>query len=678
MAKVVVGVEVKAEGLDKAGQSVGSFKKQLREATADLVNMSEKFGVASKEAQNAAMKVAGLKDAIGDAKALAETFNPDKKFVALGGAIQGVTAGFSAFSGAMGLVGIKSEETEKLLLQVQSAMALQQGLSGIAGAMDSFKMLGNTIKGSVVKAFSTLKGAIIGTGIGALVIGIGLLIANFDAVKKAVLNFIPGLAKVGELVSNIVDWFTDLIGVTSEAQRAQEKYIKSVEKGIQRQQDLLDSDAGKYDDYTKKKIQAKIDYNKKVVELDKDETRSAAEKSELLKRYAEKLNAEILQADKDRNKKQEDNQKEADNKAKASQDKRIADNAEANKKKDEQNEKEKEGVKSLFADKLAGLRAEDDAERQSFENKQELSEQERQLLIDNQEKLLQKKVELAELALLKDPNNIDKRIAKINADTELELFAIKDADEKKKILAINAANEIKQVKKDAAVKEKEELAQQAELDLLNDPNNIDLKIAKINADLEKELVALEEGDIRRKLLAKKGADEISNLKKDAAATDLALQKSSLQQQLDAYGAAAGALSNLVGRETAAGKAFAIAEATINVFKAGLQVFAKSAPGPPPVSLGIKIASMVAAIATGIVTVKKIVSTKVPGSGGGGSAPSMPSMPAAPLIPQGQTTRLDQESINAVGSAANRSYVLETDVSSNQERIRRLNRASRIN
>ena len=90
--KTVVGAELKVEGLDKAGQSVGSFKKQMKEAQQEVINTADKFGLLSKEATAAAKKVAELKDKIGDAKALADTFNPDKKFVALGGAIQGVTA----------------------------------------------------------------------------------------------------------------------------------------------------------------------------------------------------------------------------------------------------------------------------------------------------------------------------------------------------------------------------------------------------------------------------------------------------------------------------------------------------------------------------------------------------------------------------------------------------------
>ena len=195
--KTTVAVEFKTEGLDAAGQSVGSFKAQLREAQGELVAMADKFGLASSQAQAAAMKVAGLKDSIGDAKALADTFNPDKKFVALGGAVQGVVAGFSAYSGAMGLLGVESKETEKLLLRVQSAMAIQQGLSGIAGAVDSFKLLGTTIVQKVVTAFSTLRGAIISTGIGALVVGLGILIANFDKVKTAL-----GFATVAQKAYN--------------------------------------------------------------------------------------------------------------------------------------------------------------------------------------------------------------------------------------------------------------------------------------------------------------------------------------------------------------------------------------------------------------------------------------------------------------------------------------------
>ena len=166
--KKVIELEVKT--------NAQSLKAQLKEAQQEVQTLSEKFGITSKEATEAAKKAAQLKDAIGDAKALTDAFNPDAKFNALSTSISGVLNGFQAFEGALGLVGVEGEAVQKTLLKVQSAMALSEGINGIMAAKDSFVNLGNVIKTSLVSAFSSLKAAIITTGIGALVIAIGLLL----------------------------------------------------------------------------------------------------------------------------------------------------------------------------------------------------------------------------------------------------------------------------------------------------------------------------------------------------------------------------------------------------------------------------------------------------------------------------------------------------------------------
>ena len=135
MAEEIVGVKVKVDASD-VGKSVGSLKQQLREAQNEVNTLSEKFGATSKEAINAAKKAAQLKDAIGDAKALTDAYNPDAKFKAFGAALQGVVGGFSAVQGAIGLFGVESKEVEQTLLKVQSAMALSQGLDSILEAKD--------------------------------------------------------------------------------------------------------------------------------------------------------------------------------------------------------------------------------------------------------------------------------------------------------------------------------------------------------------------------------------------------------------------------------------------------------------------------------------------------------------------------------------------------------------
>lgn len=166
--------------------NLGSLKSQLREAQQQVALMSEKFGVTSVEAANAAKKAAELKDKIADAKALTDAFNPDAKFNALSSSIGGVLNGFQAYQGALGLVGVESKDLEKQLLAVQSAMALSQSLQGLGEARDSFKQLAAVVKTSVVNAFSSLKSALISTGVGALVIAIGVLISNFDKLKNSI------------------------------------------------------------------------------------------------------------------------------------------------------------------------------------------------------------------------------------------------------------------------------------------------------------------------------------------------------------------------------------------------------------------------------------------------------------------------------------------------------------
>lgn len=222
MADIVIGARIEADS-SGANQSVQSFRTQLRDATEDLVQMNQKFGSTSAEAQAAAKRVAELRDAMGDAKLLADTFNPDKKFVAFGQAVSGVAAGFAGLQGAMGLFGVESQEVEKTLLKVQSAMALSEGISGVFGSIDAFKLMATTIKTQVVTAFSTLRGAIIATGIGALAVAIGLVVANFDKVKQAVLNLFPGLGKLASFIGGLVQDFTDFVGITSESARQLEQ-----------------------------------------------------------------------------------------------------------------------------------------------------------------------------------------------------------------------------------------------------------------------------------------------------------------------------------------------------------------------------------------------------------------------------------------------------------------------
>ena len=166
----------------EVNSNLGNLRQQLKQAQIEVQTLSEKFGATSDQAREAAKRAAELKDRIGDAKALTDSFNPDAKFKGLGQALTGVAGGFAAVQGAMALVGNQSEEVEKTLLKVQSAMALAAGIDQLTEAKDAFVNLGKT----AVKAFESIKGAIGATGIGLLVVALGVIYAYWDDISKAV------------------------------------------------------------------------------------------------------------------------------------------------------------------------------------------------------------------------------------------------------------------------------------------------------------------------------------------------------------------------------------------------------------------------------------------------------------------------------------------------------------
>lgn len=144
-----------------------------------------------------------------------------------------------------------------------------------------------------------------------------------------------------------------------------------------------------------------------------------------------------------------------------------------------------------------------------------------------------------------------------------------------------------------------------------------------------------------------------------------------------------ALGAIIGEQTKAGKALGVASALINTYLGASEVIRAKSVLPEPFGTIQKIASVASIIATGIKSVKSIMSVQVPstsgGGGGGGAMPSIPSMNvSAPLMAQASTTTLNQAQVNQIGNVAARAFVVESDVSGNQERIQRLNRAARIN
>lgn len=155
------------------------------------------------------------------------------------------------------------------------------------------------------------------------------------------------------------------------------------------------------------------------------------------------------------------------------------------------------------------------------------------------------------------------------------------------------------------------------------------------------------------------------------------EKASAQAKLGIISGALGTIAEAVGQNTIAGKALSIAQATVDTY-AGANKALATYPAP----WGAIAAGTV--IAAGLLNVRKIIATKLPKPPGSNvtdtaSAPSISNTaPIAPQVPLINTrTQLDSATIQQLGSATNRAYVLESDVTNSQERIRRINRAARL-
>jgi hypothetical protein len=182
----------------------------------------------------------------------------------LGGALNGVTAGFSLAQGVMGTFGAESEQIEKALLKVQSAMAIQQGIQGFREAVPSFKAL----KTAVVSGFTGMTTAskiFMTTGVLALVGALAYLLTNVKVVTRA------------------FEDFTDWLGITDNAAKRNAKAIEDNAKRVTAANNMAMESSKKRADA----IAASYDHEIKMAEINgKNTTKLEIERSQNLSQKA--------------------------------------------------------------------------------------------------------------------------------------------------------------------------------------------------------------------------------------------------------------------------------------------------------------------------------------------------------------------------------------------------------
>lgn len=164
-----------------------------------------------------------------------------------------------------------------------------------------------------------------------------------------------------------------------------------------------------------------------------------------------------------------------------------------------------------------------------------------------------------------------------------------------------------QLQRDEAQKAKAEIDLQNKLEAYR--NNFilenELRVQQIELERQRELEAAEKTGADKALInAKYNEIEKENNK--------LLQENKLQLASDTFGN----LATIAGKESAAGKAFAVAQATIDTYKSAVSAYGAMS-GIPVVGPALGAIAAGAAVAAGLANVKKIVSTPKPKFGSGG-------------------------------------------------------------
>ena len=208
-------------GQAKEGQSL---KSKLKEIQAELAAMetgqkafdSKKFKELSKEAGT-------LKDAIGDVSARVNVLASDtQKLDAMISTATGIAGAFSVAQGAVALFGDENEDLQKALLKVQGTMAILNGLQAVQATLNKDSAFSVTVLGAAQTAYNAVVGtstglmkvfrlALAATGIGAIILLVGALVANWDKISESVMNSIKPLKEFSEKLGGLRGIFNGVL-----------------------------------------------------------------------------------------------------------------------------------------------------------------------------------------------------------------------------------------------------------------------------------------------------------------------------------------------------------------------------------------------------------------------------------------------------------------------------------
>jgi hypothetical protein len=620
--KIIFDTEV------KVGSSVGSVKSLKAELRA-VTNELGQLEVGSEAFVKAAQKAGELQDRIGDVKNTIGAFNPEAKFKALADTVGIAANAFSAVQGAMAIMGSESEDLNRIMAQTQGAIALATGLNGLLGMGDALANLRLTTYSAI-------------SGLTGMVSGIGGVGGALNALKTTLLsNPLFALGAVIVSIGVALKGFYDGLNSGVEIYKSSAKAISDLKKTYT---SLIDEI---------KDLQIENDLaNGKITQ--KDAT---------LLREKNNFKKEFLAILKDAN------EKEGEIRSQAAK---------------ERDDDSFKGTKNLL-DKLGFETATTKAANQSIENIEKQKQEniaalrQKYKLINANDIIEETKNEVTEKTNKNEKIKANqKRIDDWNKERQAGILRTEEANRE----AQKAIDDIAVFNAELQAKEDEKLAEDKRKRdasiLLSKQEQAASELEDLKGIAKDETLVAEERYSAIDELNKKGViseKEASDAKIAIAKAEKDARNAALQEGANVLNQAA----DLLGKNTAEGKALAVASATISTYLSAQKAF-ESFASIPVVGVGLGIAAASVAVAAGIANVNKILSTPVPGNNGGGGGGSNPTAPSAPRIPQsfsGSSLRPNSEVITKTNGQVQKVIVTETDITKTQDKVKGIIRKATI-
>ena len=533
--------------------------------------------------------------------------------------------------------------------------------------------------GKVSNSFKGLKGAIMATGLGALVVILGSIISYFKNTEEGSRKLAIAMEAFGLIMGKIQEFAAKLgeklVWMFTHPKEALMNFVNLIKENIiNRFEGLLEllpalgnaiSELFKGNFSSAGKIAA--DAMGKVVLGVEDITDKVVDAKDAIVEFATEVIVETKKAIAVATKLVDQFRAIRD-----AQQELIVENAMLNKELETQ-QKIAEDTTRSYDERKAALEKVGEAQVKLAENlaKQAKLEENNLRLQIRQEANYEKREEL-------ETSLAEATASRIEAETALETRRL---DAKK----ITAELELEEVERKKSINEM--LAQL-------DADKLDNEWEKAYAELDIQRQAAEEeinllkGTEEQKQKVKEAfAKKKEKLDKQKLKFENDLAKASKDQQINMAGQTFGAIANLLGQNSAAGKAAAVSASLINTYQ-GITA-ELSTKTVTPFEIGLKIANIATVAAIGFKSVKDILATPTPGGGGGGgTGGASMSVPSAPAIDPsialqagaddeaGNEVTLGQQ-VGSSGANVVRAYVVSDEMTTQQEADAKISDLARL-